>query len=275
MTGRRGSDSRRAALLALVTLSALAALTLFPVVARARMRPRFEPTDLEWEETGVFEADLETGAIRGAGPWRVMVADFELDLGLLPNLEFDLDGAVAIEGPPTGPFALDHPVYDVLWASAKIGIYDDVDDQTQRTRAIGLQVGPKLPVGPTRGLGAETLIITGTRARPLTFALNLGAFVDPAPDSTSYRPWGAEAGIDVEIDLGKADVFTLTGELAGTLFGSADANQVQASAGLSWSVIPNLDLSVVGLVGLVGVAGGGDRYGFLVGAEPKMRLFRR
>lgn len=269
MTGRWGS--RRVALLALMTLSAVSAVALFPVAARARTRPRFEPTDLEWEETGVFEFDMEVGAIRGEGPWRVMVADFELDVGLLPNLELDLDGAVAVEGPPMGPFAFDHPLYDVLWASAKIGLYDDLDEQTQRTRAIGLQVGPKLPVRSTHGVGAETLIITGTRARPLTFALNVGAFVDPAPDIMSYRPWGAEAGVDLEIDLGKADQFTLTGELGGTVFGSADANQLHATAGLSWSVIPNLDLSVLGLIGVVG---GGDRYGFLVGAEPKLRLFR-
>jgi hypothetical protein len=255
-----------------MTLSALSALALCPIAVRARTRPRFEPTDLEWEETGVLEFDLEVGAIRTEGPWRLTVADFEMDVGLLPNLELGLDGAIAVEGPAEGPFSFDHTVYDVLWASAKIGLWDDVDEQTQRTRAIGLQLGPKLPVHATQGVGAETLILTGTRARPLTFALNVGGFVDPAPDAMSYRPWGAEAGVDIEIDLGKSDQLTLTGELAGILFGSADANQLHATAGLSWSVSPNLDLSVVGLVGLLP---GGDRYGFLVGAEPKLRLFRR
>ena len=269
--GRR-PGGRPAAALALMALSVLSALALLPVAARARSRPRFEPTDLEWEDTGVFEFDLEVGALRSAGPWRVMVADVELDVGLLPNLEFGLDGAIAVEGPAVGPFSFDHALYDVLWASAKIGLYDDVDDQTQRTRAIGLQVGPKLPVRQTHGVGGEALLIAGTRARPLTFAFNVGGFIDPAPDVASYRPWGAEAGVDLEIDLGSNDRFTLTGELAGIMFGSADANQMHASAGLTWSVNPNLDLSVVGLVGFLG---GDDRYGFLVGAEPKLRLFRR
>ena len=65
----------------------LGALAWPAALARATPRPRFEPTDLEWENTGVAELDLQFGPVRGQGPWRIVVPDFELDLGLLPWLE--------------------------------------------------------------------------------------------------------------------------------------------------------------------------------------------
>src|SRR5436305_2681888 len=75
------------------------ALPAAPAHARRGIRPLFEPTDLELEKTGVLDIDLQMGVIRSQGPWRVVVPDFELDFGILPNLELDIDGAYAIEGP--------------------------------------------------------------------------------------------------------------------------------------------------------------------------------
>jgi hypothetical protein len=98
----------------------LAALASPAARAHAAARPRFEPTDLEWEETGIAELDLQFGPVRGQGPWRIVVPDFELDLGLLPWLEIDLDGAYAVEGPDNGPFSLDHSAPDALWPSVKL-----------------------------------------------------------------------------------------------------------------------------------------------------------
>jgi hypothetical protein len=69
------------------------------------MRPLFEPTDLEMERTGVLDIDVQVGAIRSPGPWRAVMPDFELDFGLLPYLELDLDGAYAVESPSTGRMA--------------------------------------------------------------------------------------------------------------------------------------------------------------------------
>src|SRR5437868_15205334 len=95
---------------------AVALVASLPTVALARAtRPLFEPTDLELEDAGVTEIDLQMGAVRSPGPWRVVVPDFELDLGILPWLELDLDGAYAIEGPTTGPFSFDHAAPDSLW----------------------------------------------------------------------------------------------------------------------------------------------------------------
>jgi hypothetical protein len=249
----------------------LAGALAAPAGVIARPRPRFEPTDLEWQETGVFEVDVEVGAIRSPGPWRFVIADFELDFGILPNVELGLDGAYAIEGPASGAFSFDHGVASSLWPSLKLGIYDDHDFQTGRARAVGVQLGPRLPVAAgSHGVGGEALVIFGGSNHGLTVAANLGAFVEPAQDALGGRQVGAEAGLDLELQLDTQDRFQLTGEIAGAYFFSSDPRQLHGTAGITWSATPNLDLSVVGIVGMLA---GDDRYGILFGFEPKLRLF--
>jgi hypothetical protein len=243
-----------------------------PSSAHATPRPRFEPTDLEWEETGIAELDLQLGPVRGQGAWRIVVPDFELDLGLLPWLELDLDGAYAVEGPATGPFSLDHSAPDALWPSVKLGVAGIHDTGSAYGAALGFQAGPKLPVAPAaHGLGVEALVLTGGMIGRLTAVLNFGGFIDPAPDAVSGRQIGLEIGLDLQFKLDHIDRFGLTGELAGTHFTSADPDQLQATLGFVWSVRPTLDLS---LTALVGSLSGGDRYGLLFGISPKLRLFK-
>jgi hypothetical protein len=259
---------RRAAAAAIL----LAALVGGASPARAAPRPRFEPTDLEWEDTGVAELDLQFGPVRSPGPWRIVVPDFELDLGLLRWLELDLDGAYAVEGPDMGPFSLDHSAPDALWPSVKLGIFGIHDDHGAYGAAFGVQVGPKLPVAPgAHGVGLEGLVLSGGMIGKLTSVLNLGGFVDPAPDAVSARQIGFEIGLDLQYKLDDHDRFGLTGELAATIFTSPDPNQAQATAGFVWSVRPTLDLSITGLLGTLS---GGDRYGILFGISPKVRLFK-
>ena len=250
----------------------VAAVAWLPASAGATLRPRFEPTDLEWEDTGIAELDLQVGPVRGQGPWRIVVPDFELDLGVLPWLELDLDGAYAVEGPATGPFSLDHAAPDALWLSVKLGVYGIHGTGDSFAAGLGFQVGPKLPVAPgAHGLGVESLILSGGTIGRVTAALNLGGFIDPAPDATSGRQIGLEAGLDLQFKLDDRDRFALTGELAGTHFTSPDPDQLQATLGFVWSVRPTLDLS---LTGLIGSLSGGDRYGLLLGVSPKVRLFK-
>src|SRR5438552_2278800 len=83
--------------------------------ARRGVRPLFEPTDLELEDPGVSEVDLQVGVIRGQGPWRLVVPDFEIDLGILRNLELDVDGAYALEAPGPGSFKFENAAPDNLW----------------------------------------------------------------------------------------------------------------------------------------------------------------
>jgi len=249
----------------------MAATIVTPAAVSARPRPRFEPTDLEWEATGVAEVDLEFGAIRSPGPWRFVIPDFELDFGIFENVELNLDGAYAVEGPDDGSFSLDHSVPDSLWPSVKVGIWNDHDYVRRRARAFGIQVGPKLPVASgAHGLGAEGLLVFGGRIYPLNVVLNVGSFVEPYQDATGSRQYGAEAGIDLELELDSHDRFQWTGELAAAWFLPHDPNQLHATTGITWSASPNLDFSVVGIFGFLS---GDDRYGVLFGIEPKLRMF--
>jgi hypothetical protein len=240
---------------------------------RARtIRPIFEPTDLEMEETGVVEVDLQFGAIRSQGPWRVVVPDFELDFGLLPWLELDLDGAYAVEGPSSGPFSFDHAAPDSLWPTLKLGVFDSHDAETKRAWALGAQLGPKIPVAPgAHGIGFEGLALLGYMFGPLHTVLNMGGFVDPAPDATSSRPIGIEGGLDFELELGQSNRYSLIGEVSGVRFVSDDPQQLLATAGLKWAALPTLDLSIIGLWGFLA---GSDRYGVLLGISPKFHLLR-
>jgi hypothetical protein len=249
-------------------------------VARRGVRPLFEPTDLEMEDAGTVELDVQVGAIRSQGPARVVVPDFELDIGISSRLELDLDGAYAIEGPADGPFSFDHAAPDSLWPCAKLGLIDFGDDGRgtggggglATAWALGLQAGPKLPVGAgAHGVGAEGLVLLGYSVGRTHLVLNTGGFVDPSPDATSGRPRGVEAGLDLARDLGSEGHFSFTGEVSGVRFLSADPNQISATAGLAWSPSDSFEVSLVGLWGFLA---GGDRYGALLGLSPKLRLFK-
>jgi hypothetical protein len=270
---RRGFVARVAGSLLFSVFFSVAVGIAYPRTAVARaIRPLFEPTDLELEETGVTEIDLQIGAVRSQGPWRAVLPDFELDVGFLPWLELDLDGAYAIEGPSTGPFSFDHAAPDSLWPSLKVGVYDDHDGVTGRAGAFGFQVGPKLPVAAgAHGVGVESLLLFGYVVRQLHLVLNAGGFIDPSPDAMSGRPIGIELGLDLELDLGDTNRFSLTGEVSGVVFMSSDPNQLLATSGFTWSVTKSLDLSVVGLWGFLA---GSDRYGVLLGVSPKFRFLR-
>ncbi len=242
-----------------------------PAFARRGVRPLFEPTDLELEKTGTLDIDVQTGVIRSQGPARVVIPDFELDFGILPNLELDIDGAYAIEGPATGPFSFDHPAPDSLWVGAKVGLFDWTDDEAKSSWAVGLQIGPKLPTASgSHGIGGEALLLIGHAFYKTHLVLNAGAFADPFPDATSKRPIGLELGLDLDQDLDKAGRFSLTGELSGVRFVSGDAPQLLATTGIQFSATENLDLSLVVLVGFLE---GSDRYGALLGVSPKLHLF--
>jgi len=241
-----------------------------PAQARS-LRPLFEPTDLELEDSGVAELDLQVGGIRSQGPWRAVMPDFELDFGLMPGLELDLDGAYAIEGPSSGPFSFDHAAPDSLWPCAKIGIYDEHDGPSGRGLAVGVQVGPKLPVAPgAHGIGVESLVLVGGALHHFHAVVNAGGFVEPAPSAGAPRPAGFEVGLDLEQGLDAAERFSLTGELSAVRFVSSDPKQLLATGGFTWSVLESLDVSVTGLFGLLS---GSDRYGVLLGVSPKLRLF--
>ena len=123
----RGLRTRILGLLAFVIPASFAAS------AQARPgRPRFEPTDLDLEEPGVAEFDLQVGPARsdGAPGNRMILPDFELDVGLLDNVEIDIDGAFAVER-----FDLPSRKYtgEPVWAAAKLGLFDSRTDGPSMT----------------------------------------------------------------------------------------------------------------------------------------------
>src|SRR5262245_52579481 len=141
--------------------------------AQARpVRPLFEPTDLELEQPGIFDVDLQIGVIQGAdpGPYRVVTPDFELDLGILHWLELDIDGTYAVDENA-------HAVPDNLWISAKIALAVSRSVVDHRAWGIGVQIGPKLPVAPgSTGIGVEGLALAGGLLGRVQAVINAGAF---------------------------------------------------------------------------------------------------
>jgi hypothetical protein len=264
----------RRELLLIATAASVGAFLLLTRAACARphVRKHFEPTDLELEDPGTVELDLETGFMRSQDPWRFIAPDFELDLGLTEWLELDLDGAYALEGAPGKKFSFDHEAIDPLWPSLKAGLVDIVDKRMARTYALGAQLGPKLPTfSGGRGVGVEGLLLAGVDFGLDQFAVNLGGFLDPAPEPGAARPIAVEAGIDWERDLDSAGRYSLAGEVSGVVFFSDDAAQLQATFGGGYAATSWLDLSLTGLVGFLP---GSDRYGFLFGFAPHVPLWK-
>lgn len=225
--------------------------------AHAAKHPRFEPTDLELEQPGTTELDLQLGPIRGPDVWRTVAPDFELDIGLLDNLELDLDGAFAIQGSSTLP--------DNLWPSIKIGVADWHD----AAWAIGVQVGPKLPIATdNHGLGVEGLALFGHMAGRLQLVLEAGGLFDPRTGDAPH-PFGTEAGIDVELAV-VPDAWAVLAEIGGIHYFSDDADQLSATLGAQYSPTSKIDLSLVVLAGL---GSGSDHFGLLAGLSTKLGLW--
>ena len=255
-----------------VALAASAAFAGGLVARRAdgRNRPLFEPTDLEMEHAGVVELDVQVGMVRGDAPWRLVVPDVEVDVGISQNVELDVDGAYAIEGPGNGQFSFDHPAPDNLWVAAKLGLYDSRDDGRSAAWAIGAQLGPKLPLAnDAHGIGYEALLLVGHTRGESHIVLNAGGLVDPGAGISSGRPAGIEGGLDLDLHFGHSPL-SITGELAAVHFFSPDADQLNMTGGVTLAASEQLDFSLLGLVGFLG----GDRAGVLFGVSPKFALFR-
>jgi len=263
---------RGAAWLCAPALLALAILSLTNNgQARPHVRKHFEPTDLEFEEPGTTELDLETGFVRGQDAWRLVAPDFELDLGLTKWLELGVDGAYAVEGAPGESFSFDHSAPDPLWPALKIGFLDIEDNESGRTYGFGTQVGPKLPTFPGgHGIGFESLLLAGARIGRSDFGFNIGGFVDPAP-ADGGRPVGFEASLAWDHDLDADGVWSVGGEVASVVFASADPNQVQLGFGPTYAAASWLDLSVTGMLGFLP---GGDHYGVVLGFAPHLPIWK-
>jgi hypothetical protein len=249
----------------------LAALALTPSradAARSRPRPRFEPTDLQLDDPGQLQLDLQFGLADGSNAWRLVVPDFELNLGLTSDLELDIDGAWAWEGGPSSDL-FDHTLPDNLWVALKLGMLTVRDEEGEPALSVGVQLGPKLPASPgSSGIGFEGLLLVGHNFGHLHLVVNLGGKIDP--DAGGGRPEAVEGGLDATLDLGEDGHFSISAALAGTVYFSSDPTESSASVGFTWSPSTALDLSVTSLVGFTS---GSDHFAVLFGASPKVNLW--
>jgi hypothetical protein len=245
-------------------------LFLAPSADARPTRPRFEPTDLDLEETGTAELDLQFGVTRGDGPPgnRLVLPDFEFDLGLTPNVEIDIDGAFGFDryDQPTRRF-----VGEALWTGVKLGFIDVRDEARKESVALGMQLGPRIAtVGESRGVGYGALALLGFNERRVHAVLNAGGFVDPGPEITQGQQKSVVSGLDLSIDLDAKSVWEFDAEMAYAYYLSPDPNELAASAGASYDVSQNLEISITTIVGFLS---GYDRFAILMGATPKIDLF--
>ncbi len=198
---------------------------------------------------------------------RFVVPDLEVDLGLLPNVEFDVDAAFAIDH-----FDGSHPAVDgeAVWTSVKLGLLDSHDTGGGYAFAAGLQLGPRLPTVGTRGLGYAGLALLGLAKQRLHLVGNLGAIIDPGEHITSGQAKSLVAGLDLDLDLDGRDAWSLIGELGTAIYLSNDPNELTMTGGFACNVLPSLELSAILLAGFLP---GGDRGAILFGVSPKVSLW--
>jgi hypothetical protein len=245
----------------------------FLLASHAGARPtrfRFEPTDLRLEPKGMAELDLQVGVTHGDGSAanRVILPDFEFDLGLTPNVELNIDGAFGFDRyDQTSRRYVGEP----LWTGVKLGFGEFRNAAQTQSFAIGMQLGPRFPtVGDTRGVGYGALALFGLNARKVHTALNAGGFVDPGPEITRGQPKSLLGGIFFVLDLDEQAVWTFDAELAVAYHSDTYANEVSGGLGVSYDPSKNLELQLIGIAGFLP---GYDRLTLLAGMTPKFDLF--
>ena len=237
-------------------------------------RPLFEPTDVALQEAGSLQVDTQLGLLRTSSrTYKNVLPDLEIDLGLMPGVELDVDFTYAVDGPESGKLGWSSAAPDNVWSALKLGLYNAHDERADTSWSLVGQLGPRIPTAPdSHGLGGEALLVFG-RAWPTQHAvLNLGAAVDPAADASNARSAGFETGLDVDFDLDPAHHFSFLGEIGGWYGVTDRARQLHTTMGIGWQVTDALTLSASWLVGFLP---DGDRYGLLIGFSPSWKLWQK
>ncbi len=245
-------------------------LFAFSVNAEAarRHRQHFEPTDLELQDPGNLELDLQAGPTYGTGPLgnRLILPDFELDLGLFQNVELDVDGAFSLNQFDEQTRAWGG---DSLWVASKLSLFDVRGPEHPVAFAGGLQLGPRFPTIGARGIGYGALGLLGVVHERIHLVGNFGVFIDPGPEIAHGQAKSVLLGLDLDLDLDARGHYSLLGEMGLAHYWSADPDEITASAGAAVEVSPNLELSLMTLVGFLPDQ---DRVAVLLGASPRFPL---
>jgi hypothetical protein len=205
-------------------------------------RLHFEPDDLDLEQPGILDFDFQAGPLHGdsVGKGRLLLPDFEIGLGLTRNVELDVSGAFSIDQNRGEPHQLSS---DPLWVATKLGLFDEVDE-LGNSWALGVELGPRLPVIGAGGVGFGVLGLLGFTHSRLTLVLNAGTLIDPGPTRSAQHPTGVVVGLDLNQDL--------------------DAK------GATYSVTPRLDVSLTALGGFLPNT---DHAGIMLGVSPELDLW--
>lgn len=252
------------------SLAAIGVILATSVDAGARpTRPRFEPTDLELEDPGTTELDTQLGVSHGTGPSgnRLILPDFELDLGLFPNAELDIDGAFSLDRFDQHTRAWGG---EALWVASKLGLFDVHGPTHPVSFAAGLQIGPRFPTIAAKGIGYGVLGLFGIARERTHVVVNLGGIIDPGPEVARGQAKSIVAGLDLDLDLDARGTWSLLGEAAMAHYVSPDPDELTATLGAAFDPTSFLELSTIGLVGFLP---GQDRIAVLFGISPKIPLW--
>lgn len=250
---------------ALTALCALATwLATAPAQARRLYRARFEVDTLEVEKPGFFAFDAQLGAAYGDGDdgSRLIVPDFELDVGITKWLELDIDSGYHYR--KLGQESREW-VGAPIWTALRFDLYSVKDDATGRTFGVGAQIGPRLPnLRNVGGVGAAGLVLVGGGNKSINVVGNFGLTAD------KQQALAFNYGVGLAYTLDEASKLAVVGQIAGAYYFQRDADQLLVLAGVQRSLNEDLEIQILLLTGPIY---DGDRIGVLIGTTYRNGLW--
>jgi len=233
----------------------------------AAKRRHFEPDDLELENAGVLDVDLQAGPVLGtsASQNHLLLPDFEIGLGLTRDIELDVSGAFTHDR--VG--GKRHVSGDALWVATKLGLYDSSDSPGDAW-ALGIELGPRFPTLDSGGVGYGALGLVGYTHRGLAWVLNAGTLIDPGASISDRHASSLVCGLDFNAELAAQSRWSLQSELGLAYYFSPDPHELSFSIGTTYAVGPKLDLSLTALSGFLRHT---DHAALLVGVSPQVGLW--
>lgn len=233
----------------------------------ATRRHHFEPDDLELEQPGILDFDLQAGPVLGnsANGDRVLIPDFEIGLGLTNNVELDVSGSFSVYR-KNGRRSI---TGDSLWLASKLELLDERDGRGNAW-GLGLELGPRLPTFDAAGIGYGALGLLAFKHRTWQLVLNAGSFIDPGPSLSEKGPRSLLLGLDVNASLDQSGQWSLQSELALAHYLGPDADELAFAVGATYAVNARLDVSLTAVAGFLPQT---DHFALLVGASPQLELW--
>jgi hypothetical protein len=246
----------------------VALLAITSSASAAALSRHFEPDDLELEDPGTLDLDLQMGPMRGTSSDKnhVFLPDFEIGLGFAPNVQLELDGTISEDDFDS---AHRHFSSDPLWVATKLGLLAHQDEHGN-VWAIGLELGPRLPILDSAGIGYGAVGLFGFSHHGFHLVLNAGGLIDPGATLHAEHPRSAVIGLDLNADLDKKGIWSVQSELGSVYYFSSDPNELSFTVGATYAVTPKLDVSATALLGFLP---GTDHAGILLGASPQIDLW--